>query len=250
MINPGMPIPHEASSVSGIRDEDVKNAPKFEKLAPKIHAILKDAILVAHNFAFDLGFLRTEFHRCGMTWPKTRAEIDTLPLTARRLKHLRSRRLEVVAADLGVSLENAHRAFHDADATGRVFLEIAKRYGAPKTLDELIGWAVAVSQPPETGHVILKDKRGPEFVFGPHEGELVEHHPDYLQWMIFAKENVEGQWRFRFPSPIREWAHQYLRARMGGRENPTNRSGARDAWNLDPTPWRTPDNNDHDEVMR
>ncbi len=99
--------------------------------------------------------------------------------------------------------------------------------------------------------IVLKDKRGPEFVFGPHEGELVEHHPDYLQWMIFAKENVEGQWRFRFPSPIREWAHQYLRARMGGRENPTNRSGARDAWNLDPTPWRTPDNNnDHDEVMR
>ncbi|MGC6510816.1 MAG: PolC-type DNA polymerase III [Myxococcota bacterium] len=245
MINPGIPIPHEASSVSGIKDEDVKSAPSFGGVASKIHRLLKDSILVAHNFAFDLGFLRNEFLRCGMSWPTTYAEIDTLPLATRKLKHLRSRRLEVVAADLGIPLENAHRAFHDADATGRVFLEIAKRHGAPASLEGLVEWGVAVSQPPNTGHIAYKDKSGPEFIFGPHEGQLVEHHPDYLQWMIFAKAHVNGEWEFRFPSPIREWAHQFLRSRMGGRENPSNRSGARDAWNLDPVPWRIQQNDDN-----
>ena len=122
-----------------------------------------------------------------MSWPTTYAEIDTLPLATRKLRHLRSRRLEVVAADLGVPLENAHRAFHDADATGRVFLESTKRHGAPHTLEGLVEWGVAVSQPPNTGHIATKDKSGPEFIFGPHEGQLVEHHPDYLQWMILPK---------------------------------------------------------------
>ena len=41
MINPGIPIPHEASSVSGIKDEDVKNAPTFGGVAAKIHSLLK-----------------------------------------------------------------------------------------------------------------------------------------------------------------------------------------------------------------
>ena len=64
------------------------------------------------------------------------------------MTQLRSRRLEVVAKELSVSLENAHRACDDAEACGRVFVEIAKRYGAPESLEALIPWAVAVGPPP------------------------------------------------------------------------------------------------------
>lgn len=238
MINPGIPIPHEVSNISGIRDEDVASSPPFGELAKKIHTIMQDAILVAHNFPFDMGFLRCEFERCGLKWPRTKAEIDTLPLVTRRMKGLRSRRLEVVSKELGVNLENAHRAVYDAEATGRVFLELTKRYNAPETLEELVIWGVGVSAPPATGHVIIVDQGVPEFAFGEFKGERVEHHPDFLQWMIFAKEQLDGEWHFRFPSPIREWAHQFLRARSAGRESASNRSGLRDAWNLDPTPWR------------
>ena len=52
------------------------------KVALKIRKVLEDAILVAHNLAFDLNFIRSEFDRCGLHWPATRAEVDTLPALA------------------------------------------------------------------------------------------------------------------------------------------------------------------------
>lgn len=233
MINPQMPIPKEASNVSGIFDQDVAKAPTFAVIAENIWDLLTNSILIAHNFGFDLGFLRTEFERCDKTWPNTFAEIDTLFLARRLMKGLKSRRLEKVAEELKISLENAHRAVHDARACGEVFLEIAKRYGAPNTLEELLDWAVAVGPPPQTGHIEIKKQGVPEFLEGAHKGNTVEQHPDYLQWMVMAKRRQEGQWMYRYPDSLRHWAKRWLRARTAGRANSAARGGGSKDWNLD-----------------
>src|SRR4051794_32149834 len=78
LFNPGIPIPREASEVSGLRDEDVVDAPPFEKSAATIHALLASAVSVAHNYPFDQRFLTHELGRAGLKWPSPSAEIDTV----------------------------------------------------------------------------------------------------------------------------------------------------------------------------
>ena len=237
MINPEMPIPREASRVSGITDDMVVDAPVFAKLGQQIREVLSDAILVAHNFGFDMAFLRAEMKRCGLSWPKTRAEVDTLPLAQRKMTDMRSFKLEVVAEKLGVPLDNAHRASHDAEACGRVFVEIARNYGSPMELAGMVDWAVAVGLPPETGHLEVGAEGVPRFMTGPHAGETVEQRPDYLQWMIIALERRDGGWHPVFPDSVRQWAKRWLRARTAGRGKGSPRSQGPTDWTLDPPTW-------------
>ncbi|MEL6343312.1 MAG: 3'-5' exonuclease [Myxococcota bacterium] len=237
MINPEMPIPREASRVSGITDDMVVDAPIFSRLAPQIRDVLTDGILVAHNFGFDLAFLRSEFRRCGMFWPKTRAEVDTLPLSQRKMPELSSHKLAKVAHELSVSLDNAHRASDDAEACGRVFVELARRFGAPPELEGMVDWAVAVGLPPETGHLEVGEEGVARFMFGPHKGATVEQHPDYLQWMLIALQRRDGEWRHQFPDSVRQWAARWLRARTAGRGRGSQRSQGPSDWTIDPPTW-------------
>ena len=237
MINPEIPIPRAASKVSGITDDDVADAPTFDAVADQVRELLANAVLIAHNFAFDLGFLREELRRAGRSWPTTRAEIDTLPLSQRLLPELRSHKLEAVAAELQVPLDNAHRASHDAEACGRVFVELARRKGAPSDLSELAIWADAVGPPPETGHLRMGDQGVAIFLDGPYLGASVEQHPDYLQWMAMALERRGDRWQPRYPDSLREWARRWLRVRAAGRFRGSGRSQGAGDWNIDPSPW-------------
>jgi len=237
LINPLMPIPRTASRISGITDEDVAGQPTFGKLAPQIRALLADAILVAHNLAFDLGFVRQELRGAGLQWPATRAEVDTLPLSQRLLSELRSHKLENICHHLGVPLDNAHRASHDAEATGRVLAEIARRHGAPADLEGFVRWADAVGPPPDSGHLVVGEQGLAEFTGGPHAGQTVEDHPDYLQWMIIAVERRGDHWQPRFPDSVREWARRWLRVRCSGRFRGSPRSQGSSDWTIAPAVW-------------
>lgn len=237
MINPEMPIPREASRVSNITDDMVVDSPVFAKVASQIRAVLEDAILIAHNFSFDMAFLRAEMKRCGMHWPRTRAEVDTLPLAKRQITDMRSYKLEAVATKLGVPLDNAHRASHDAECCGRVFVEIARTYGSPPELEGMVDWAVAVGLPPDTGHLKVGEEGVATFMTGPYQGETVEAHPDFLQWMVIAVERKNGGWHTIYPDSVRQWAKRWLRARTAGRGRGSPRSQGPTDWTLDPPTW-------------
>lgn len=236
-VNPEMPIPRAASKISGITDDDVADAPVFPRVAKKVQSVLEGAILVAHNLAFDLNFIRAELDRTGLHWPATAAEVDTLPLSQRLLPELRSHRLESVCNALEVPLDTAHRANHDAEACGRVMVEIARRKGAPQELEAFIQWADAVGPPPATGHLELGREGVAVFLDGPHKGETVERHPDHLQWMTMALERREDRWVSRYPDSVREWARRWLRVRAAGRSRTNPRSQGPMDWTLDPSPW-------------
>ncbi len=237
-INPGMPIPRAASKVSGITDEHVANAPPFEEVADTIRSVLSGAVLIAHNLSFDRAFLQVELQRTGRFWPATVAEVDTLPLSQRLLPKLRSHRLESICEHLGVPLDNAHRASHDAEACGRALIEIARRHNAPDEMPAFIEWADAVSPPPDTGHLLLGPQGAPIFLVGPHEGESVERHPDHLEWMILALERRGDRWHPRFPEAVRVWARRWLRARAASRSRTNPRSQGAHDWTLDPPLWQ------------
>lgn len=238
LINPGIPIPRESSKVSGITDDDVADQPGFEQRAPRIRELLAGAILVAHNLAFDMAFLRAELGRCGLFWPTTLAEIDTLPLSQRLLHHLRQHKLGMICKELGVDLVEAHRASNDAEACGRAFVELARRHRAPDDLDEMVIWADAASAPPATGHLEMGPQGAPIFLDGPHAGKSVEEHPETLQWMAIAQVREGDRFVPRYPAPVREWARRWLRARASSRARASARGGGAGEWGLDPAPWR------------
>lgn len=239
LINPDRPIPRKATQVTGITDEDVKDAPRFAERAAELRRMLTDAVIVAHNLPFDLGFLRTELERAGSAWPRTRAEVDTLTLSQRRMTDLKVHKLGEVARTLGVPLDNAHRATDDAEACGRVLVEMARRFEAPSELDGFVDWADAVSPPPDTGQLAIGPKGLPIFLEGPYQGEPVEAHPDHLQWMALALERRDGAWVPRYPESVQRWARRWLRARAAGRLRPSPRGQSAADWNIDPPAWRT-----------
>lgn len=216
LFNPEMPIPKEASDVSGIRDEDVAKAPVFSQHAQAIHRLLSNAVTVAHNYPFDQRFLTYEFARAGLKWPYPVAEVDTVDLSRQFFPEAKSHKLGELAARLEIPLVGAHRATNDAEACGRCFLELARRHGAPDDLGAMLDWGAAVGLPPETGHL----SRGPSgilFAEGEHKGEPLEEHPDTLMWMTAAKVFENGVWRRRYPESLCSWIERWLKGRASGR---------------------------------
>lgn len=118
-VNPGQKIPPFIRELTNIYDDDVKNAPTFEKIAKEVRELLEDTIFVAHNTAFDLPFLQSEFARCGI--PKwSGQEVDTVELSKIVFPSLPSYRLQDIAEALTIPLPAAHRADDDAAATSEL----------------------------------------------------------------------------------------------------------------------------------
>ncbi len=66
-VNPGMPIPAEASAIHGIYDADVKDEPKFEQLAKSLATWIEGCDLAGFNSSrFDIPLLAEEFLRAGV----------------------------------------------------------------------------------------------------------------------------------------------------------------------------------------
>ncbi|HVU03833.1 MAG TPA: 3'-5' exonuclease [Polyangiaceae bacterium] len=127
LVNPGRPIPKESFDVHGISDEMVASAPPFSAVAAEILAHLAGKIPLAYNADFDRAFLLEELARAGAVGgtapPAARKGVEWIdPLVwARELqKEEKSRSLGDVAARLGVALDKAHSAVHDAEAAMRV----------------------------------------------------------------------------------------------------------------------------------
>lgn len=113
LINPGMPVPFYATEVHGITTEMTSNAPVFASVWPMFAAFCKDSILLAHNATFDVGFLRAELERAGIS-PSALPVGDTLPLFRRWFPQAESHALEPLSAYLGVQGGSYHRAAADS----------------------------------------------------------------------------------------------------------------------------------------
>ena len=217
LFNPGIPIPREASEVSGLKDEDVAGKPLFAAHAEAIHRLLANAITIAHNYPFDQRFLTQEFTRCGLKWPAPSMEIDTVDLSRRFFQEARGHKLGEVCARLEIALVGAHRATNDAEACGRAFVAMTQRFNAPADLEALTEWADAVGEPPPGG--AIQRREDGVLVFGPGRfvGEPIEEHPDHLAYMLVSRERVDGTWRLACSDTVRRWVERWLRIRASGR---------------------------------
>jgi DNA polymerase III epsilon subunit family exonuclease len=113
LVDPGMPIPRQASAIHGISDADVAGSPAFGEVAHALLALSAGAIIVAHNVRFDLSFFDVELSRLGLVRPEARTE-DTVALSRRAFPGRASYRLGAIALALGIDAGFAHRALDDA----------------------------------------------------------------------------------------------------------------------------------------
>ena len=140
LVNPGRPIPKEASDVHGIDDAAVKDAGLFEAVAKDVLRAIDGAIPVAYNAEYDRKVLVAELARAGLLPenppPALRRNVEWIdPLIwAREIqKTEKSRTLVEVAERLGVTLDKAHRAADDAAATLEVLSVFRADSRVPKT---------------------------------------------------------------------------------------------------------------------
>ena len=124
LVDPGLPIAAGASAVTGLRDEQLRGAPRPAAAVRSFLAFAGDAVIVAHNARFDLAFLDRETER--LTGSRIGAPVlDTVRL-ARTL--LAGRVPGFGLAQLAWFLDTAerpcHRALPDARATAELLLAL------------------------------------------------------------------------------------------------------------------------------
>lgn len=129
LVNPQRPIPAAATTVHGITDRMVRDAPTAAEVLPQFLKWLpRDAILVAHNARFDVEVLGAELLRARLRPPKAHVS-DTVRL-ARMLAETPDNKLQTIAAHHRWNLiGEAHRAASDADLVRRLFLRAYRKLG-------------------------------------------------------------------------------------------------------------------------
>jgi DNA polymerase-3 subunit epsilon len=135
LVNPEKTIPYFITSLTGINDVMVADAPKFYEIAKQIVELTEDKILVAHNASFDYKFIKNEFRSLGFDF--IRNNLCTLQLSRKIFPGHRSYSLGKLCADLGISIDNRHRAAGDALATVELLKLLLKQSNQEGTEDLL-----------------------------------------------------------------------------------------------------------------
>ncbi|MBW7454214.1 PolC-type DNA polymerase III, partial [Paenibacillus sepulcri] len=118
-INPHEAIPYNIQQLTNITNEMVQDAPE---LAPKLRDFIEfvgDAVLVAHNARFDMGFMQAACKQNGFPEFKNPV-LDTLELARFLHPAMKNHRLNTLADKYKASLESHHRAIDDSIALGGI----------------------------------------------------------------------------------------------------------------------------------
>lgn len=164
LVNPGMPIPAEASAVHHLVDNDVKDAIPYNEAMDRIKEWCSDAeYLVAHNAPFDRKFLPD----MGIPW------ICTLKMARQFVSGTTSYSNQALRYKLDLKPElpphlAPHRALYDSLVTTELFKHLMGLAGSMETLGDL-----------SSKITILKT-----ISFGKHSGQPFENLPlQYLTWL-------------------------------------------------------------------
>lgn len=185
LINPGIPIPREATAVHGISDEDVRHQPCFRDVARSLYEFLSSCDIAGYNSnAFDIPFLAEEFARCGIEFPQQGTRlIDVCTIFKRKEERTLTAAYKFYC---GKSLENAHNAEADVRATYEVFKRQRERYDdiGSFSLDELHAYCLRGDTVDYARNLVRNEKGEIVFNFGKHKGEPITQHLDYVRWML------------------------------------------------------------------
>jgi len=122
LLNPQRPIPSFITSLTGINDQMVADAPTFKTIADTLEEQLEDCIFVAHNVSFDYGFIKIAFQNMSRSFAKPK--FCTLSNARKTFPGLPSYALGKLCHQLDINLNHAHRALSDARASAELLILI------------------------------------------------------------------------------------------------------------------------------
>ena len=187
LINPEMPIPQASSSVHGITDEMVQNAPTFRQAANEIRQFLENCDLAGYNSnRFDIPLLVEEFLRAGQE-----IDFDKIRLVdVQKIFHTMEQRTLSAAYKFYCEkeLEGAHSAEVDALATFEILLAQVKRYPQLGVSVESILQSIGDEQIVDFARRFVMENGKEVFNFGKYKGQSVEEvlrkERQYYDWMM------------------------------------------------------------------
>jgi DNA polymerase-3 subunit epsilon len=115
LINPRQKIPAYITSLTGINNYMVADAPPFEEIAATLYELLSDTIFVAHNVNFDYSFVKHHLKAAG--YELAEKKLCTVRLSRKTFPGLPSYSLGNLCRSLALPINNRHRAGGDAKAT-------------------------------------------------------------------------------------------------------------------------------------
>ncbi|PLT26336.1 exonuclease domain-containing protein [Pseudoalteromonas sp. MelDa3] len=122
LVNPERHIPGFITSLTGISDSMVYNAPVFADIAKPLLDKLAGSIFVAHNVNFDYGFIKKECEMAGHFFKMPK--MCTVVESRKAFKGLKSYSLGNLSVHFNLNLTSHHRALADATATAELLLLI------------------------------------------------------------------------------------------------------------------------------
>jgi len=136
-VNPEIPIPPFVAQLTGISDEDVRDAPLFKNIAQEVLDFIGSSDFAGFNvFRFDLPVLEREFYEAGLKleWQKMKV------YDAQKVYHINEKRDLTAAYQFycNKELDNAHSAMVDTKATLAIIESQIEKYGeGNKSIDVL-----------------------------------------------------------------------------------------------------------------
>ena len=124
-VNPGRKLEERITELTGIRDEDLAEAPELDEVFPKLLEFMGDFPLLGHSILFDYSFLKKAAVDRKLTFE--RSAVDTLQIARKYLPDLPHRNLEYLCRYYEIP-HHAHRALEDAKATDRLFRKLAELF--------------------------------------------------------------------------------------------------------------------------
>jgi DNA polymerase-3 subunit epsilon len=173
-FNPGRPMPSEAEEVHGLSDRFLSDKPNFHERCEELLEFIGDSPLVAHNAAFDFGFINHELDSCGRPPVCTSRMVCTLTLARQKFPGAKHS-LDALCTRFGVdrSQRIKHGALLDAQLLAQVYLELT---GGRQIGLTLVAEMIASEGLPAGAEIVpLAVTVRPPRPHAPSEAELARH---------------------------------------------------------------------------
>lgn len=122
-IRPLTPVAPAITALTGITDEMVADARTRRQVISDFLDFCEDDILIGHNVSFDYSFMKCSASKDGLPFEKM--GIDTLKIAKKVLQNLESKSLGSLCEYYNIENKSAHRAYHDALATAKLYQTLA-----------------------------------------------------------------------------------------------------------------------------